>query len=125
MKRRAGIIQVTGNGVRYDAKGNWTYNLGRPKRESIVGSDGIHGFMEKPQPAFIEGEITDSSSLSLAELVSIESATIVLQLAVGPNGPAKAIVLRDAAFTGEGTGNSEEGNIAVRFEGPNADEVTP
>lgn len=125
MKRRAGIIQLTVNGARYDAKGNFEYNLGLPVRETIVGSDGVHGFMEKPQPAFVAGEITDSSSLSLEALVSIESATVVLQLAVGPNGPAKAIVLSDAAFIGEGTGNSEEGNIEVRFEAGSGKEIAP
>jgi hypothetical protein len=125
MKRRAGIIQVTVDGVRFDAKGNWEYNLGRPVRETIVGSDGVHGFMEKPQAAFIAGEITDSASLSLEALVGIEEATVVLQLAVGPNGPAKAIVLNGAHFVGEGTGNSEEGNIEVRFEAADGKEIAP
>ena len=125
MTRRAGIIQLQINGSRLDAKGSFSYSLGRHVRESIVGSDGIHGFMEKPQPAFIEGEITDSPDLDLDALVRTEGATVVLQLAVGPTGPAKAIVLGDAAFIGDGTANSEEGNIAVRFESDVAEEVTP
>ena len=91
-----------------------------------MGADGIHGFKEIPQPAYIEGEITDSAGLSLADLVTIESDTLTLQLAVGPNGPAKMIVLKDAAFAGEGTGNSEEGNIAVRFiSSDEGEEVSP
>jgi len=125
MQRRAGIIQLTVDGERQDAKGNFTYNLGRPIRESIVGSDAIHGFMEKPQAASIEGEITDRGDLSLDALISTENATVVLQLAIGPNGPAKAIVLEGAAFVGEGSGNSEEGNIAVRFEADTGEEVLP
>lgn len=115
-KRRAGIIQITTNAERLDAKGNFSYNLGKPKRESIIGSDRTHGYKEKPQVAFVEGEITDSAKLSLAKLVTLEDATVVLQLAVGPDGPAKAILLKDAYYVGEGTGNSEEGNIPVRFE---------
>ncbi len=125
MERRAGIIQLTINGERHDAKGNFTYNLGRPVRESIVGSDAIHGFMEKPQVAFIEGEVTDRGDLSLDALISSENVTVVLQLAIGPNGPAKAIVLEAAAFIGEGSGNSEEGNIAVRFESDSGEEIQP
>jgi hypothetical protein len=125
MKRRAGIIQITGNGQRWDAKGNFSYNLGRPKRTTIQGADKMHGYMEEPQAAFVEGEITDSKDLSLDALVTGEGLTIVLQLAVGPSGPAKAVVLKDAAFTADGTGNSKEGNIPVRWESDSGDEVTP
>ena len=117
-QRRAGIIFLSVNGVLYDAKGNFSYNLGRPKRETIVGSDTVHGFMEKPQPAFIEGEITDRANLDLSALALMTDATVTLQLANG-----KMIALRDAWFAAEGTGNTEEGNIQVRFEGANADEV--
>jgi hypothetical protein len=117
-QRRGGIIAVQINGEIQDAKGNWTYNLGRPKRDTILGADTVHGFKEVPQPAFIEGEITDRSTLNLDALTTIEDATITLELANG-----KVIVLRSAWFAGEGTGNSEEGNLAVRFEGKSAEEV--
>lgn len=115
-QRRGGIIQVQVNGVLYDAKGDFTYNLGRPKREAIVGADRVHGYKETPQPGFIEGEITDRGNLDLDALVQLEGATVVLQLANG-----KVISLRDAWYAGEGTGNTGEGNVAVRFEG-SADE---
>lgn len=117
-QRRAGIISVAVNGVRYDAKGNYTYNLGRPLREEIVGSDGVHGFKETPQAAFIEGEITDRSDMDLDALVSLTGATVTLEL-----GNGKVIALRDAFFAGEGTGNTEEANIAVRFVGASAEEI--
>lgn len=114
--RRAGIIQFNAGSTRYDAKGAFTYNLGLPKRESIIGSDGVHGYKETPQVAFIEGEITDSGGLSLAELATLDNVTVTLQLAVGPNGPAKVILLKEGYYAGEGTGNTEEGAIGVRFE---------
>jgi hypothetical protein len=117
-QRRAGIIQFNRSGVLLDAKGSFTYNLGRPKREAVIGSDGVHGFMEKPQVAFIEGEITDRSTLDLADLVIAEGDTVTLQLANG-----KVIALRDAWFAGDGTGNTEEGNIGVRFEGKSGEEI--
>lgn len=117
-QRRAGIIQVQINGEVYDAKGNFTYNLGRPMREAIVGTDTIHGFKETPQVAFIEGEFTDRANLDLEALVTMQDATVTLSLANG-----KVVVLRDAWFAGEGTGNTEEGNIGVRFEGASGEEV--
>jgi len=118
-QRRGGLIQVQVNGEVFDAKGNWTYNLGRPKREAIIGMDVVHGFKETPQAAFIEGEITDRGTLDLATLVSLVDATVTLSLANG-----KVIVLRDAWFAGDGTGNTDEGNVDARFEGSGAEEIS-
>lgn len=118
MQRRGGTIAVKIDGVVQLAKGSWSYNLGRAKREPIVGADGIHGYKESPQPAYIEGEITDRADLDLAALVDATASTVTLELANG-----KVIVLRDAAFTGDGTASSDEGAIAVRFDGSSADEI--
>ena len=109
-QRRAGMIQFKRNGVQELAKGNFTYNLGRPLREAI---------METPQVPFIEGEITDRPDLDLNELVTAENQTITLSLNNG-----KVIALSEAYFAGEGTGNTEEANIAVRFEGAQAEEIS-
>jgi hypothetical protein len=119
MSRVGGIIEVKINGDIMSAKGNWTYNLGKPKREAVSGSDVIHGYKEIPQVAFIEGEITDKGDLDLSAVVQTVDATIYMRLANG-----KLIALRSAWFAGEGTGNTEEGNVAVRFEGLSAEEVS-
>ena len=103
-QRRAGIIQLQINGTIQDAKGNFSYNLGQPKREAIVGNDGVHGFKETPQVAFIEGAITD--------------ATVTISLANG-----KVVELKDAWYAGEGTASSEEAEVPVRFEGDQAEEI--
>lgn len=117
-QRKGGTIQLQVNGVLHDAKGSFTYNLGRAKKEAIVGADSVHGYKETPQVAFIEGEITDRGALDLATLVTIEDATVTLSLANG-----KIIVLRDAWFAAEGTGNTDEGNIGVRFEAKSGEEI--
>ena len=111
-QRRAGLISVQVNGEVYDFKGNCTYNLGRPKREAIVGADGIHGYKEIPQVGFIEGEITDRGTLDLTALVEMTDVTVTAGLSNG-----KVIVLRSAWYAAEGTGNTEEANIQFRFEG--------
>lgn len=119
-QRRGGTIAFNADGVLYDAKGEFTYNLGRPKRTPIVGATTIHGYKEEPQPAFIEGEITDKTSLDLNKLVTLKDVTVTLTLANG-----KVVILSEATYTGEGTGNTGEGNIGVRFEtdGQNAEEA--
>ena len=116
--RIGGIIALKVNGDMYFAKGNFTYNLGKPKKEGVVGSDRVHGYKEVPQVPFIEGEITDRNELNLEDLITLDDATATLELANG-----KVIMLREAWYAGEGTGNTEEGNIALRLEGMSAEEV--
>lgn len=116
--RRAGILEVKVNGIIYDVKGNYTFNLGAPKREAIIGQDRVHGYKELPQVPFIEGEITDSSELDIAALLRTDNATITLSLANG-----KVIQLREAWYAGEGDVQTEEANIQIRFEGLDAEEI--
>lgn len=117
-QRKGGVIQIQVKGVNYDAKGNFTYNIGRPKREAIVGADKVHGFKETPQPSFLEGEFTDRGNLDLNALLTMEDATVTLGLANG-----KTVVFRDAWYAGEGTVSTDEGNIGVRFESVEAEEI--
>jgi tail tube protein len=118
-QRRAGLIQLQVNGEIQDAKGAFSYNLGRPKREEIVGSDGIHGFKETPQAAMIEGAITDRGNLDVAALVSGKDLTVTLSLSNG-----KVIVLREAWFSGDGNVGTEEQEIGVKWTGANAEEIS-
>ena len=118
-QRRGGIIQFKVDSILYDAKGNFTYNLGRPKREPIVGSDGIHDYKETPQVAFIEGEITDRGNLDLDAILNATAVTATLTTANG-----KTVVLKDAWYSGDGDVQTEEGNIQIRFESSSADEVS-
>lgn len=111
-QRRAGLIQVQVNGEIYDAKGNFSFNLGRAKREEIVGADRIHGYKETPQAGFIEGAITDRGTLDLAAVVTGDNLTVTLKL-----GNDKVISLTEGWFAGEGTASTEEAEIPVKWVG--------
>ena len=104
------MLQI--NGEVHDAKGDFTANLGKPVKTSIVGTDRIHGYTETPQPGFIEGEVTDRQALDLEELVTGDNLTISMRMA-----NRKMFTLHDAYYVGEGTVNTAEGNIGVRGEG--------
>lgn len=117
-QRRAGTLYLKINGITFDAKGNFTYGIGNPKREAIVGADGIHGYKETPQVAFIEGEITDRSDLDLAALTNTDDITATLELANG-----KIIAVRNAWYAAEGHVQTEEGNIQLRIEGKSGEEI--
>src|SRR4051812_46309000 len=110
-QRKGGIVTLSINGERQDVKGAVDYNPGRPKRDAVVGQDTVHGFKEVPQVALAECTLTDRGSLDLVALVELDNATIVIELSNG-----KTFVLRQAWFAGDGTANSEEGEIKVRFE---------
>lgn len=114
----AGVLEVKIDGEIQNAKGNFTYNLGKHKRDAVVGPDRVHGFKAMPQIPFIEGELTDRSDLNVEKLLDLENSTVTLSLANG-----KVIVLKEAWFAGEGNVQTEEANIACRFEGMSAEEV--
>jgi hypothetical protein len=116
--RLAGLLEASCNGNLFQAKGNWTYNLGKNKRDAIVGSDRVHGYKELPQVPFIEGEATDAPDLDVEALQNTTNATITLNLANG-----KTIVLREAWYAHEGGIGTEEANIPIRFEGMSCEEV--
>lgn len=116
----AGVLSFQLNGKILRMKGNWTYNLGRSKRDAIVGADSVHGYKEVPQVPFMEGAVTDGRSLVLDDLLEFTDGTCTLHLRNG-----KVIELRNGWFAGEGTVDTEESEIAVRFEGLGAEEVRP
>lgn len=119
-QRRGGIIQLSVDGVVYDAKGEATYNLGDPKREAVIGSDGkVHGFTEKVQVPFIELKFTDRGGLDTRALHNLTNSTVVLSLANG-----KLVTLRNSWYAAPGDGKTDEGEIDARFEGKSAQEIT-
>ena len=118
-QRRAGLIQLQVTGEIMDASGNFDYNLGIPKKEGIVGANGVPlGFKEIGQIPFIEGEIIDRGTLDVAVMLSAVDQTVTLKLANG-----KSVALYDAYFAGEGTASSEDAKIKVRWEGSSAKEI--
>lgn len=118
-RRVGGIVFLKTDGQLLQAKGEFTYNLGVPKRESVLGpSGGPHGFKEEPQVPMIEGSITDSDELDLEALLKFRDGTVTLELANG-----KIIVLREAFFAGDGNASTSEGEIEVRFEAIRGEEV--
>ena len=117
--RRGGTMFFKVDSVLRDAKGNWTYNIGAPKREALHSTDQrTIGYKEGPMTPFVEGEITDQRDLVLADFVNLTDTTITLELAND-----KVFTLRNAWFAADGNVQTEEGNIQVRFEGLEAEET--
>ena len=119
MSRLGGSISVQVDGEVLNAMGEFTYNLGRPQRNTIFGSDQLpQGYSEEGQEPMIEGALTDRGDFDLKSFVTLDDVTVTLSLANG-----KIIVLREAWFAGTGNVGTMEGNIEVKFVGKDADEV--
>jgi len=118
MERVGGLISLQINGEVFNAKGDWEYGFGLPKRSAMVGAERVHGFTEEPQVPYVQGEITDRNGVDVRALQNVTNGTIVLQL-----GNGKVIILREAYHAGEGSVHVKEGNIAVRYEGAGMEEA--
>lgn len=119
-QRIAGMLQVQINGTVQDATGNFTYNLGFPKRTPVPSTTGFPGFKEEPSVAFIEGNLIDRGTVDLKALVTLRNATVTLKL-----GNGKTISLDGAYYAGDGNATTDEAQMAVRFEsGAQGEEIT-
>lgn len=118
MTRVGGIITVKIDSQTYMAKGGFTYSAAKTVKTTVIGSDGVHGYSELPVAGFIAGEFTDNTSMTMDSLTLLTGATVTLDLANG-----KTIVLKDAWLVDALEGNTEEGNMSVRFESKDAQEI--
>ena len=116
--RVSGVAYFRVGGVQHSVIGSFTYNLGSPKREALVGQDRVHGYKETPQVAYIEGECRDASDLDVKAMQALDNETVTLELANG-----KTILLHNAWYAADGTVGTEEANIQHRWEGLEAEEA--
>jgi hypothetical protein len=114
----AGFLEITYNGNVLNAVGNFTLNLGRPKREFLVGPDRVHGYSEMPQAPSISGEIRDGSNLTADDILLMDDATIVASVANG-----KQYMFEGATYTGDGNIETEEGKLQFEAGAMSATEI--
>lgn len=112
-----GVITFKVNGDRYRAKGAFTYNIQGIKKTKIVGADKVHGHKEEVVASYIEGKITDGDDIDLKLLAQVEG-TVSIELRNG-----KTVSVYDAVYAGDMDVDTEEGEIPVRFEGDDGEEV--
>lgn len=115
--RIGGTLFINRNGTRLSVRGSWDINPGRPKRDGVAGADlATHGFVEKGQVPFIEGEISLTPDTDMEALWDMQDGVVTADLANGWTA-----VLRGAWHAGDGTLETEDGKSKVRFEGLSMD----
>src|SRR4051812_29270868 len=112
MNRRAGIIHLEFNGKGYDAKGNWTINPGRPKREAILGAGGrTLGYKEVlDTPPTIKGQLVLSPTVDIDALYNADEVTITLSM-------CDKVYTISSGWLSEAEISTEEGTMDVTFHG--------
>jgi len=115
----AGTAYFKVNGTQYSLRGNMKISLGSFERESVVGQDGYHGIKETPQASYIECDITDRPNLDPNILEQLSNVTVTAEMING-----KVAVLRNAYQVNKLELDAGEGQLTVRFEGPQGEWLT-
>jgi len=116
--RVAGRLFFSIDGQQYSVKAGVTYNLGRPKRESMSDASHKHFYKETAQVPHISGDLIDNGSVDVAKFLELDGVTITAELANG-----KTVVLRNAWQSSEGDVGTEESSLSFKFEGESAEEI--
>lgn len=104
------------NGVSYRLRANFNIAGGNTERESVVGIDTYHGFIQKPAAAFIEADFTDDPAFDLNVLNNLTGVTITVELING-----KRFVMADATQMLHVALNVADGSYKLRFEAANGE----
>lgn len=116
--RIGGLLFVKIDGRQVRVRGKFTFGTGVSKKEAVVGLDGVHGYKEMPQVAYLEGEISDTSETDILALQNLRDGTVTFEY-----GSGKAWALRNAWHAGDNVIDLEEGSAQVRFEALSAAKV--
>ena len=110
--RKAGIVNLTIDGVSYQVAGECSYSPSLVKRESLVGQDQVHGYSEMPIAPHIAFKFRDSGGLKVVNINAMTSVTVVVGLANG-----KTVIGRNMWSVESQEINTQEAVGDVRFEG--------
>lgn len=112
-QRIAGYFELKMNGSTLSARGDFTVNLGAPKREAVLGSRTVDGYTEKVQAPMIKGEITDFSDTHVNDDILLATdATVTIKA-----GNGKTYMLEEAWYSGDGEINVGTGTVQIEFTG--------
>jgi hypothetical protein len=116
----AGRIEVTANGNRLQAAGAFKIRPGTPKREELVGPDGLHGVKEMPTAPGASGTIRNNRKLNVPETIgNMQNATIVITLCSG-----KQYLLEDCVYKGDLEIDTENAEIPFDCVASSCTEIT-
>lgn len=114
------LSNADGNSRQLALRGSWRINVDAFTREGIAGLDGVHGYKETPMVPYMVGNFSLTDGTSVDDIAAITDATITTELANG-----SVYLLRNAWSAESREIDADEGQIEVRFEGLEGDELKP
>lgn len=118
MTALGGTAYLKINGQQKTLAGSWTVSPTTTIKTGVTGLGGFAGHTETPRVPYMEGSLIDNGGLSIKELEAIKDATMTLELVNG-----KTYVGQEMFLAGEPAHDAATGEVSVRFEGRNIDEM--
>ena len=107
------------DGNQYALRGNFTVSPSPVERTMIAGQDSVHGYQELPRVPYIEGDLSTVPGLTAASIVAQTDVTVVAQLANGMQYSLAGGTCKAGLEI-----NTRDGQMRVRWEGINCNEVS-
>lgn len=115
--RVVGQMRVKIDGAAYPTSGETSLEIGGPMRESVPGDYEAGAFKESTAPAKAETSLLYKAEISLANLRSVDNATLILETDTGQTWIVRNAYVSDViSFT-------QDGKAKVVFQGPPAEEM--
>lgn len=111
-QKRGGVVYIKKNGVQQDVIGAVKVQPDFFKKTALKGEARTLGHTAEFMTPYVEGEISVDENFDVQALLDGEAESITVEFYSG-----KVFVLRDAVYAGDGTYESKEGKIPVRWEG--------
>lgn len=119
VKLIGGVAEVRYNGETLLFRSELTWNFQRYVKTGFAGRDSkVHGYTAEPSVPHIEGKFTHDGSKTIRDLEAIEDATVVVRL-----GDGRVLVLRGAYIAGEIKPNGDTGELSLKWEGSDGEEL--
>jgi hypothetical protein len=116
--RIAGIAYLSVEGKRYQLAGDLAYSPTLTVKETAIGQDAVHGYIEKPHAPFISGTLRDGNGITVADFDAMTNVNITLELANG-----KTVIGRNMWTVDAREVKTQEGTFEVKWEGPLVEEA--
>lgn len=77
---QAGIAYLSLDGKSIRLVGEASYKLASPKREVLVGMDGVHGYKETPDAGYIKFTGRDAKDVDIASINDATDSTVTVEM---------------------------------------------
>ena len=116
MARLVGRIWIKADGVLLRSKEGAQIDLGGPVRETVVGTNTVHGYHETIKPGRVECQVAVAQGDEPERLRDIDNATLTCELDTG-----QTYIIRDAHVLEPPVIQEGGGQVQLAFEGQPAE----